>query len=82
MSCDTMAPEGSLRLDKGYRTLRRFPKKIKTATTAAAKLVGGMIAEKAIKAGIKKVVFDRGGNLYHGRVKILADSAREKGLEF
>jgi len=56
--------------------------KIKTATTAAAKLVGGMIAEKAIKAGIKKVVFDRGGNLYHGRIKILADSAREKGLEF
>ena len=57
-------------------------KKIKTATIAAAKLVGGMIAEKAIKAGVKKVVFDRGGNIYHGRIKILAESAREKGLEF
>ena len=48
----------------------------------AAKLVGKSIAEKARKAKIKTVVFDRGGYLYHGRVKALADSARENGLEF
>jgi len=48
----------------------------------AAKAVGKLIAERAIEKGIKKVVFDRGGYLYHGRVKELADAAREAGLEF
>ena len=48
----------------------------------AAKTVGKMIAEKAMAKGIKKVVFDRGGYIYHGRVKELADGAREGGLEF
>jgi large subunit ribosomal protein L18 len=47
-----------------------------------AAAVGKLIAEKAIKAGVEKVVFDRNGYLYHGRVKSLADSAREGGLKF
>lgn len=48
----------------------------------AAKKLGTIIAERALKAGIEKVVFDRGGYLYHGRVKALADGAREGGLKF
>lgn len=47
-----------------------------------AKLVGRLIAERAQAAGIKQVVFDRGGYLYHGRIKALADAAREAGLDF
>ncbi|MFA5041062.1 MAG: 50S ribosomal protein L18 [Bdellovibrionales bacterium] len=58
-------------------------KKLKTgANKAAAKVVGQLVAERAIKAGIKEVVFDRGGYLYHGRVKELAEAAREAGLSF
>ena len=48
----------------------------------AAKKLGGIIAERALKAGIDNVGFDRGGYLYHGRVKALADGAREGGLKF
>jgi large subunit ribosomal protein L18 len=47
-----------------------------------AKLVGKQIAERAIAAGIEEVIFDRGGYLYHGRVKSLAEAAREAGLKF
>jgi large subunit ribosomal protein L18 len=50
--------------------------------TEQAKKVGMLIAEKALAAGIEHVVFDRGGNLYHGRVKALSDGAREGGLKF
>lgn len=48
----------------------------------AAEAVGKAVAEKALNQGIKQVVFDRGGNIYHGRVKALADAAREAGLSF
>jgi large subunit ribosomal protein L18 len=57
--------------------------KLKTgANKEAAKTIGQLVAERAIKAGIKEVVFDRGGCLYHGRVKELAEAAREAGLSF
>lgn len=48
----------------------------------AAKLVGEAVAKKALKEGVKEVVFDRGGFLYHGRIAALADAAREAGLDF
>lgn len=50
--------------------------------SSVASIVGKVIAERAKAAGVTKVVFDRGGNRYHGRVKALADGAREGGLEF
>jgi large subunit ribosomal protein L18 len=57
--------------------------KMKTGgNVASAKEIGKAIAERAVEKGIKKVVFDRGGFLYHGRIKALADAAREAGLEF
>lgn len=63
-------------------TLDKELKLEKTSNIEAAKKVGALLAEKAKKAGITKVVFDRGGYLYHGRVQALADAARENGLEF
>ena len=63
-------------IDKG------FPEEDEKGKTAAAKRVGILIAEKAKAAGITKVVFDRGGCLYHGRVKALSEGARESGLDF
>jgi large subunit ribosomal protein L18 len=54
----------------------------KGGTAAAAQVIGKMIAEKAKAAGIEKVAFDRSGFAYHGRVKALADAAREAGLQF
>ena len=54
----------------------------KTWNVDAATAVGKKIAERAIAKGVKQVVFDRGGYIYHGRVKALADAARECGLEF
>jgi len=55
---------------------------VKENKTAKAAIVGKTIATRAIAAGITAVVFDRGGNLYHGRVKSLAEAAREGGLQF
>ncbi|MDR1206045.1 MAG: 50S ribosomal protein L18 [Peptococcaceae bacterium] len=53
-----------------------------TGDLAAARRVGEIVGKKAVEKGLKAVVFDRGGNLYHGRVKAVADGAREAGLEF
>ncbi len=64
-------------LDKKFKEILKYGGNIK-----AAEEVGAALAERAIKAGIKNVVFDRGGFLFHGRVKALAESARSKGLKF
>jgi large subunit ribosomal protein L18 len=71
----TVAAASSLDTDlrKGLKT---------GADVDAAKAVGKLVAERAIKAGVKEVVFDRGGYIFHGRVKALADAAREGGLSF
>ena len=64
-------------LEKDLRTA------LKTgANKDAAVAVGKLVAERAIKAGVKEVIFDRGAYIYHGRVKALADAAREGGLSF
>jgi large subunit ribosomal protein L18 len=57
-------------------------KKVTGGNLTAAKEIGKRVAERAKENGINKVVFDRGGYIYHGRVKALADAAREAGLEF
>ena len=71
----TLAAASSL--EKGFRA------KVRTGgSVEAAGAVGAMIAERATAAGVKEVVFDRGGVRYHGRVKALAEAAREGGLSF
>ena len=52
------------------------------ATSEAAAVIGKLIAERGVKAGVAEVIFDRGAYIYHGRVKALADAAREGGLQF
>ena len=59
-----------------------FAKGTRGGNTAGAKAIGKTIAERLIEKGLKQVVFDRNGFLYHGRVKAVADAAREAGLEF
>lgn len=59
-----------------------FAKDVKGGNVAGAKAIGKAIAERAKEKGITRVVFDRGGNLYHGRVRAVAEAAREAGLEF
>ena len=61
---------------------KKGDEKVTGGNVAAASTVGKLIAERGLEKGIKKVVFDRGGYLYHGRIKALADAAREAGLEF
>ena len=68
---------------KGETLVSASSIKLKTGgNVASAKEIGKAVAELAVKKGIKKVVFDRGCYLYHGRIKALADAAREAGLEF
>ena len=62
---------------------KEFQEKAKKGgSTESAKVVGALIADKALAKDLSKVVFDRNGYLYHGRIKALADAAREKGLKF
>jgi large subunit ribosomal protein L18 len=63
-------------------TLEKDLKSGATGNKAAATAIGKLVAERAKAAGVTQVVFDRGGNLYHGRVAAVADAAREAGLEF
>ena len=55
---------------------------LKSANIAAATTIGKLVAERALEKGITNVVFDRGGYIYHGRIKALAEAAREAGLQF
>ncbi|WP_414403259.1 50S ribosomal protein L18 [Synechococcus sp. H70.2] len=64
------------------KELRGAFQNISTATREAAAIVGRAVAQRALQAGISRVVFDRGGKLYHGRVQALAEAAREAGLQF
>ena len=75
VSCTTLVAASSL--DESLKGKLDY-----TGNKTASKEVGKLIATKAIDKGIKQVVFDRGGYLYHGRLKELADGAREAGLEF
>ena len=78
-----IAPSGSevitsaSTLDKEVKSLIKY-----SGNKEAAAVVGKVLAERAKKAGIKKVAFDRSGYKYHGRIKALADAAREQGIEF
>ena len=76
-----IAPAGD-RVLVSASTLDTAFKGVKTGNVDAAHKVGQMIAERAKSAGVEKVAFDRSGFKYHGRVKALADAAREGGLEF
>lgn len=73
--------------DRGGQTIVSASSSEKNSTASGgnltgAKEIGKLIAERAVANGVKKVVFDRGGFLYHGRIKALAEAAREAGLEF
>jgi len=76
-----LAPEGD-RVLASASTLDKGLRDGATSNIGAAAEVGKLVAERAKEAGIEKVAFDRGGFKYHGRVKALADAARENGLEF
>lgn len=69
VSCSSLCPEFREKMDYG-------------GNVKAANLVGKMLAERCVEKGIKKVVFDRGGNPYHGRVKAIAEACRKGGIQF
>jgi len=78
----TLAAASSGEKKSGEKPAAEKGKTVAGGNVAGAKQVGKLIAERAKAQGVTKVVFDRGGYLYHGRVKALADAAREAGLEF
>ena len=78
MSGQTLASAAST--EPSLKTV--FSKETRGGNVAGAKALGKTIAERLIDKGIKRVVFDRGGFLYHGRIKAVAEAAREAGLEF
>ncbi len=82
VSASTQDEEARKRIAALPRGEDNTPAPTGTGNKTAARVVGKLLAEKAKKKGITQVVFDRGGYLYHGRVKELADGAREGGLEF
>lgn len=83
MYAQLISPTGSNTLLQASTLDKSLRKQLKsTGNITAAKEVGKLLAQRALKSGIKKVAFDRSGFAYHGRVKALADAAREVGLEF
>ena len=78
MSGRTLASASSI--EPGLKKV--FSGKVRGGNTAGAEAVGAAIADRLKEKGITRVVFDRGGNLYHGRVRAVADAARKAGLEF
>lgn len=74
--------EGGAKILASASTLDKDLKSDSTGNVTAAAAVGKLVAERAVAAGVKSVAFDRSGFKYHGRVKALADAAREAGLEF
>ncbi|MGY4706440.1 50S ribosomal protein L18 [Candidatus Bipolaricaulota sp. J31] len=79
---DDSPPQGSRTLVAASTLDPELRERIKSDNIEAAREVGKLIARRALEKGIKKVVFDRGGYPYHGKVKALAEAAREEGLEF
>lgn len=76
-------PDGARTLAYASTLEKELRAKLKsTGNVDAAKAVGQLVAQRALKAGINTVAFDRSGFLYHGRIKALADAARESGLQF
>lgn len=83
MYAQVTTSDGSKTLASASTLDKELKAKLKsTGNIDAAKEVGKLIAERALKAGVKQVAFDRSGFLFHGRIKALADAAREIGLEF
>jgi large subunit ribosomal protein L18 len=78
----TLAAASSLESGEAAKEGKGAKTKVKGSDKDAAAKVGALVAQRAIEKGVKDVVFDRGGYLYHGRVKALADAAREAGLNF
>ena len=79
---DDAAGRSPRRRPSSRRSRARSPRRPSGGNVAGAKAIGKTIAERLLEKGVKRVVFDRNGFLYHGRVKAVADAAREAGLEF